>query len=146
MCDIVILVISLKVISIKEPFASLIKEGIKKIETRSWKTNYRGDIYIHASLSMVRVGMKDERMIKILELLSDYDMMYGKIICKAKLIDCIYMDEAFIEKIKKNEIEYCCGCYEVGRYAWVLDDIQVLDFPIVAKGKLGIWNYEGLDD
>lgn len=31
-----------KVISIKEPFATLISKGIKKIETRSWRTNYRG--------------------------------------------------------------------------------------------------------
>lgn len=39
----------MKVISIQEPYASLIKEGYKKIETRSWKTNYRGEILIHAS-------------------------------------------------------------------------------------------------
>ena len=39
----------MKVISIKEPFATLIKDGIKIYETRSWKTNYRGEIYIHAS-------------------------------------------------------------------------------------------------
>ena len=39
----------MKVISIKEPFASFIKEGHKKIETRSWKTNYRGELFIHAS-------------------------------------------------------------------------------------------------
>lgn len=39
----------MKVLSIKEPFATLIKEGKKKIETRSWKTSYRGELYIHAS-------------------------------------------------------------------------------------------------
>lgn len=32
----------MKVISVKEPFATLITNGIKRIETRSWKTNYRG--------------------------------------------------------------------------------------------------------
>lgn len=41
----------MKVLSIKEPFASLISLSIKKIETRSWKTNYKGEIYIHASLT-----------------------------------------------------------------------------------------------
>ena len=40
----------MKVISIIEPWASLIKDNIKFIETRSWKTTYRGEIYIHASL------------------------------------------------------------------------------------------------
>ena len=44
----------MKVLSIKEPFASLIKNKKKYIETRSWKTNYRGELYIHASLSKVK--------------------------------------------------------------------------------------------
>ena len=39
----------MKVISIKEPFATLIMNKMKLIETRSWKTNYRGELYIHAS-------------------------------------------------------------------------------------------------
>lgn len=38
-------------------------------------------------------------------------------------------------------MEYKCGLYEVGRYAWILDDIEVIT-PIDAKGKLGIWNFE----
>lgn len=39
----------MKVLSIKEPFASLILNKHKTIETRSWKTNYRGELFIHAS-------------------------------------------------------------------------------------------------
>ena len=39
----------MKVLSLQEPWASLIKENIKHIETRSWKTNYRGELFIHAS-------------------------------------------------------------------------------------------------
>ena len=31
------------------------------------------------------------------------------------------------------------GIYEVGRYAWILDNIEILKEPIKAKGKLGIW-------
>ena len=45
----------MKVLSIKEPFASLIKSKIKFIETRSWKTNYRGEIYIHASIGSWKI-------------------------------------------------------------------------------------------
>ena len=71
-------------------------------------------------------------------------MNYGYIICKCKLVDCIYMDEQFISKIKKNHREYICGEYSVGRYAWVLSDIEILDNPIKVKGKLGIWNYENI--
>lgn len=43
----------MKVLSIKEPFATLIKDGHKLIETRSFKTSYRGTIYIHASVKKV---------------------------------------------------------------------------------------------
>lgn len=130
----------MKVLSIKEPFASLVSLDKKKIETRSWKTKYRGEIYIHASLK--KVVLKDGRYEKLLKLLpQNYKFKYGKIICKANLIDCIYMDEEFIKKIKKDKIEFLCGHYEVGRYAWILEDIEVLNKTIYAKGRIGIWNY-----
>lgn len=129
----------MKVISIIEPWASLIKEKIKYIETRSWKTNYRGKIYIHASLK--KVPKKDERINNLISLLEDQEFKYGHIIAEATLVDCIYMDDTFISKIKENNQEYICGEYSIGRYAWVLKDIKKLDKPIPAKGKLGIWTY-----
>ena len=129
----------MKVLSIKEPFASLIKNNIKHIETRSWKTNYRGELYIHASLT--RLTKFDDRL-ELLDLIRDMDINCGYIICKCKLVDCVYMDEDFTSKVKKNKREYICGHYDVGRYAWILDDVKVLDKPIKVKGKLGIWNYD----
>jgi hypothetical protein len=38
-----------KVISIKQPYATFICAGIKTVENRTWKTNYRGRLLIHAS-------------------------------------------------------------------------------------------------
>lgn len=38
----------MKVITIKQPFASLIAEGYKKYKFRTWKTKYRVEILIHA--------------------------------------------------------------------------------------------------
>ena len=43
----------MKVISLTEPYATLIKDKKKWIETRSWKTSYRGELYIHASMTKV---------------------------------------------------------------------------------------------
>jgi hypothetical protein len=37
-----------KIISIKQPWASLIVHGIKDIENRSWRTNHRGPVLVHA--------------------------------------------------------------------------------------------------
>lgn len=131
---------TIKVLSIKEPFASLIANDIKHIETRSWKTNYRGEIYIHASLTINPLKGRDElkKIVETIELHPAY------ILCKANLKDCVYMDKEFLKNIKENHMEYICGHYEEGRYAWILTDVKKIK-PIYAKGKLGIWNYKNED-
>ena len=121
-----------KVLSIREPYASLIKLKIKTIETRSFKTNYRGELYIHASLSKSNVGDELSKLVM---------PMYGKIICKCKLVDCVLMTKEYVKYVKDNmSMEYKCGLYEEGRYAWILKDIEEID-AIKAKGKLGIWSF-----
>ena len=128
----------MKVITIKEPYATLIKNNVKLIETRSWKTSYRGKLYIHASL-IKNNKINDE----IKTYYNEEDLKMGYIICKCNLVDCIYMSESFINNLKKdNYIEYLCGNYEIGRYAWILKDVKILKYPIKVKGKLGIWNYD----
>lgn len=46
----------MKALTIKEPWATLIIEGYKEYEFRSWKTNYRGKILIHAGKSIDKKG------------------------------------------------------------------------------------------
>ena len=41
----------MRVITLKQPWATLVAEGIKKYEFRSWKINYRGEILIHAKVN-----------------------------------------------------------------------------------------------
>ena len=126
----------MKVLSIKEPFATLIKDGVKIYETRSWRTNYRGEIYIHASLSL----SKSERVESANKYLKS-EIKPGFILCKCELVDCIPMTDEFIKYINEETSEYDYGLYSEGRYAWKLKVLEVLDEPIPAKGKLGIWNY-----
>lgn len=126
----------MKVLSIKEPFATLIKDGVKIYETRSWRMNYRGEIYIHASLSL----SKSERVESANKYLKS-EIKPGFILCKCELVDCIPMTDEFIKYINKETSEYDYGLYSEGRYAWKLKVLEVLDEPIPAKGKLGIWNY-----
>ena len=131
----------MKVLTIQEPYATFIMKGIKTIETRSWKTKYKGEIYIHAGKS--KKFLKKISNNQVLKLLENIDLNYGNIICKAKLVDCIYMTEEFIDNIKnKNNYEYILGEYEVGRYAWILKNVKVLNKPIPTKGKLNLWNYK----
>lgn len=130
----------MKVLSIKEPYATLIASGNKLIETRSWKTNYRGEIFIHASgTKLAKEYLTNEY---VLSLITNLNLNFGNIICKANLIDCVYMDDNFLNKIKLSTKEYNLGLYEKGRYAWIFEDVEPI-YPIPAKGKLNIWNYEG---
>ena len=48
----------MKALTIKQPWASLIMQGIKKYEFRSWQTKYRGDILIHSSKQVDKEAMK----------------------------------------------------------------------------------------
>lgn len=128
----------MKVLTVKEPYASLILHKIKHIETRSWKTNYRGEIFINAGLAKItreKLNNKD-----LMNLCENMEFSCGNLICKCNLIDCIYMDEEFIKKIDKDKTEFICGRYEIGRYAWILTEVEFID-KIPVKGQLGLWNY-----
>ena len=130
----------MKVLSLTEPYATLIKEKTKRIETRSWKTSYRGELYIHASNTKIPKKYRENQ--ELMSLVKNKDYPYGQIICKAKLVDCIKMTKDWIEKIKKeNKKEYLSGIYEEGRYAWILEDIEILNHPIYAKGSLNVWTF-----
>ena len=126
----------MKVLTLKQPWASLVIDGYKKYEFRSWKTNYRGKILIHAGL-----GKDNENLI-----FNKYDLNYikGAIIGEAYIVDCILIDGEFNEKIS-NLNKYVYGKNHVGVYAWKLEKVKKYDNPIYIKGKLGLWNYEGED-
>lgn len=130
----------MKVLSLIEPYATLVKEKKKFTETRSWKTDYRGELYIHASITSIPKEWKENKT--LMSLVDNISFSFGNIICKCKLVDCIYMTEEYVKEIKKNNYqEYICGDYKEGRYAWVLEDITPLKNQIKAKGQLNIWNY-----
>lgn len=130
----------MKVLSLTEPYATLIKKGYKKVETRSWKTSYRGELYIHASST--KIPKITRKNVELMNLINDTNLNYGNIICKCNLVDCIKMTNEYIANMKENNYkEFICGEYSEGRYAWILDDIQVLKDPLKAKGHLSIWNY-----
>ena len=126
-----------KALSIKEPYATLIRDGVKRIETRSWKTNYRGELYIHASACKIPKEYRDNEA--LMSIVGNRTMHYGQIIAKANLVDCIPITDSLIKEIGLDE--YICGFYSEGRYAWVLEDVELIE-PVKAKGKLGIWEVE----
>lgn len=130
----------MKVLTIREPWASLVGCGVKIIETRSWPTSYRGELYIHAGVH--KISEKDERAVRLSKLIPDNRLHYGEIFMKCNLVDCIKIDEDYAKKVQAETPEnYECGNYTSGRYAWILSNVEYIE-PISAKGRLSIWNYE----
>ena len=124
----------MKVLTIQEPCATAIMMGLKTIETRNWRTNYRGRLYIHAASTRWKYTTST-----MTAMVGD-KLNYGKVICSCDLVDCVLMTPEFIDQLSPQEL--ALGIYEPGRYAWILDNVEVLETPFVTKGHLGIWNLE----
>ncbi len=121
----------MKVLSIKEPYASLIINGYKTYEFRTWKTKYRGKILIHASKT---IDSKNKNRFENYNL----DIKPGYIIGEAFITDVIYVDEKKYKellKIDKNVYKNRVNCY-----AFKLENIKKYKTPIPKKGRLGLWN------
>lgn len=67
-----------------------------------------------------------------------------KILCRCIFTDCIYIDEQFIEMIKKEiPINFKCEWYRIERFALALNNVILLMKPMEAWKKLEIWNCLG---
>ena len=124
----------MKALTIKQPWASLIIEGYKKYEFRSWKTNYRGKVLIHAGAS---VDKKD------MERFSHLNLKYPskRIIAEVEIEDCLELtDKLNQEIISENNIAY--GNKERTGYAWKLDNVRKIKSDKIIKGKLSLWDLD----
>lgn len=126
----------MKALTIKQPWATLIAEGYKEYEFRTWKTSYRGDILIHAGK-----GIDHEAMKKMESLHLEYPT--GCIIAKATITDCIKVDDSFSKKqLEKNPLVYnnLKNKSEKQRYGFKLEKVEKIK-PIPVNGKLSFWDF-----
>ena len=126
----------MKVITIKQPFASLIAAGLKEYEFRTWKTNYRGEILIHAGKGIDKDAMKKFEFLNL-------DYPTGCIIAKVKLMDCVPVTEAVKEELReKNFLVYSGTTENAGwnGYGFKLENVETME-PIFVNGMLGLWEY-----
>lgn len=124
----------MKVLTVKEPWASLIKEGLKNYEFRSWKTNYRGKILIHAGKTIEKEYVKRFEKYNL-----EYDK--GRIVAEATLTDCILVTDEFENELLKINKDIYRKSKHKRVYAWKLENIKKIDEKIYINGKLGLWNY-----
>ena len=126
----------MKVLTIKQPWATLIMQGNKRFEFRSWQTKYRGELLIHAGKGI------DKEAIKRLSKYLPKELPLGKILGKVTLVDCIKMSPEFKEELlKENHDIYTKSSFKEN-YGWQIDNVQVFDEPIDAKGHLSLWEYK----
>ncbi len=119
--------VSIRCLSLTQPWAHLVACGRKTIETRMWSTRYRGDVLILSTR---------ERSLDI-DYLSYYtydihptELLYGHALCVARLVDCRPMRDGDYERALVHP--------EPGRFAWELEDIRrITPFPM--RGMQGLF-------
>lgn len=125
----------MKVLTIKQPWATLIMQGDKRFEFRSWQTKYRGDLLIHAGKNVDKEALN--RLSKYLP----KEIPTGKILGKVKLVDCIKMSPEIKNiLLKENKDIYTKSAFKEN-YGWQLTDVEIFEKPIEAKGQLSLWDY-----
>lgn len=125
----------MKVLTIKQPWATLIMQGDKRFEFRSWKTKYRGDLLIHAGKGI------DKEAMKRLEKYLPADMPYEKILGKVKLTDCIKVTPEFKKELLKENKDIYKNSGFSEEYGWKVENVEVFDNPIEVQGHLSLWDF-----
>ena len=75
-------------LSIRQPWAWLIVHGWKAVENRTWKTSYRGNLLIHASLTLdIQAWNRIKRDHQDIPLPNKLDLIRGAIIGSVTLAD-----------------------------------------------------------
>ena len=108
----------MKALSVMQPWANMIADGKKTIETRWWRTGYRGPLLIcsskHPSIPPA-----------------------GCAIAICQLADCRPM---------RPDDEPAAGClYMPNIFAWILKDIQRIT-PVPVRGQPGLFDVEIVND
>jgi hypothetical protein len=143
----------MKAITIHQPWASLIAIGAKHFETRSWHTEYRGNIAIHVGEKEMFPG--NPALSAIVNTLAaaipkddngNIPLPHGAIIAVAELVECYPTDglESVYTKqyLKFQPNELIFGDHTPGRYAWELANVRALPEPIPCRGRQGLWEWD----
>ncbi len=144
----------MRALTLWQPRASLVALGAKKIETRSWPTQYRGPLAIHAAKAfgpayrVLAYHQEPFRTVLVeagLIPTQQYGMVpeglpLGAIVAVCELVACERMTDPLIAMVGEPERSF--GDYQRGRWMWILKGIRRLREPIPAKGARGLWEWE----
>lgn len=129
---------TLKVISLWQPWASLIAAGVKRHETRHWPTGHRGPIAIHAAKTVDMAGAPDALCEAVFGQGWQHTLPRGGVVAVGDLVHC-RRAETIAEYLTRADLE--AGNFAFGRYAWRIDKVRRLAHPIPLVGRQGLFNW-----
>jgi hypothetical protein len=158
----------MRCLTLWQPWASLVAYREKRYETRSWTTNYRGEIAIHAGARWSREVLEICRSSPFLGLLLKHRLIragdlekrrswnalppaglpFGAIVAIGVLVSVEHGGlvedriETGVEPWGSQELQlgrFRPAFGEAPRFAWSLEQIQRLETPIVTTGAQGLW-------
>lgn len=136
----------MKCISLWQPWATLIAIEAKQFETRSWSTDVRGRIAIHAAKRPVTRADITPQIGKTLYA-ANYGTLLslplGVVVCTVELTDCLSVGEAMAKGLISDQ-ERFFGDYSLGRYCWRLENVELVN-NAPAVGRQGFWNWIPLE-
>jgi hypothetical protein len=123
----------MRAVTILQPWAEMIARGVKRVENRTWRTKYRGEIAIHAGKARSCIDAEDpwawpERYGVALPQAGD--LMFGAIIAVAELVDCV--------RVEDLPAGLRGHAFAAGPWCWVLSGARRIE-PIGCKGAQMVW-------
>lgn len=115
-------------LSVRQPWASLIAWGLKHVEIRSWNSNYRGRLFIHAgrtidSLALQRFALEN--------------LPTGALIGTVDLTEVERFTETRWDELAELHLDH--GMFPDNCYAWHLSNPIPFDEPIPYSGERGLF-------
>lgn len=127
-------------LSIHQPWAHLIVEGVQRCDNRPWKTEYRGEILIHASRNKRRICSLDDQVRSELGLAADARLAYSALIGVVELVACLSLSSliagqrppAGLEWVRRHQ-------FAEGPWVWVFENPRRFARPIESHGEPGLY-------
>lgn len=133
-----------------QPWAMFIAIGLKTWETSSRDTAYRGPLLIYASRKILPEGRLIYEKVKLIlgpdrDLPAFESLPRGVILCQVKL-ESTSRTEDILASGEITFLERALGDYGPGRFAWRLALLKKYDPRWPAKGRPGLWDFQGLGE
>lgn len=131
----------MKALTIRQPWASLVVLGAKRIETRSKPTSYRGELAIHAARAFGPAERHAARCAVPLPLLEaaeldPEDLPRSAVLGTVELYQCLPTEQLLASLSQRERM---LGDFGPGRYGWLLRAARRFAQPVPASGALSFW-------